>query len=66
VNLNLQHDIRELLNRHSAENGSNTPDFLLASFLMKCLAAWEDTVVDRDRWFSNFPPTQQENVEGPK
>jgi hypothetical protein len=30
-------ELEELINRHSMENGSNTPDFVLAEYLVKCL-----------------------------
>ena len=30
-------DIRDAINRHSKENGSNTPDFVLAGYLTACL-----------------------------
>jgi hypothetical protein len=33
-------ELSQLLNRHSAENASNTPDFILAEFLLTCLNAW--------------------------
>lgn len=36
----LQHDISAVLNKHSAENESNTPDYVLAQFLMYSLAAF--------------------------
>jgi hypothetical protein len=47
----LEHELEELLNRHSAENESNTPDFLLARYLMSCLEAFNKVVKDRDRWY---------------
>jgi hypothetical protein len=34
-------DLRNLLNHHSRERGSNTPDFILAEFLEKCLEAFD-------------------------
>jgi len=42
-------ELRKLINRHSLEGGSNTHDFLLASFLAKCLDAYSETVTERDR-----------------
>lgn len=44
----LSEALSDLLNRHSAENESDTPDFILAHYLMKCLAAWEQSVKARD------------------
>ncbi len=35
------------INRHSKENGSNTPDFILADFLTACLCAFDAAVVRR-------------------
>ena len=42
--------IRAQLNAVSAENGSNTPDFILAEYLVSCLAAYERAVNARERW----------------
>lgn len=41
-------ELRKLINRHSLEEQSNTQDWLLAEFLVKCLCAYEDTVNERD------------------
>jgi hypothetical protein len=40
--------LTELINRHSQENYSNTPDFLLAQFMCMALVAYEETVKVRD------------------
>jgi hypothetical protein len=37
----LRSDLKRLLNAHSAENGSNTPDWILADYLMGCLRAFD-------------------------
>ena len=42
--------IEQAINRYSAENGSNTPDYILAQFLLQCLAAFDAATVERDRW----------------
>lgn len=47
----LQHQLEELLNANSAENVSNTPDFILASFLTACLNAFNGCVARRDDWY---------------
>lgn len=44
-------DIAAAINRHSAERGSNTPDFLLAEFLTSVLAAWDVAVTARETWY---------------
>ncbi len=38
------------INCHSMENGSNTPDFILAEFLAKCLEAFDAAVQARSTW----------------
>lgn len=37
---NLLRDFAKALNRNCAENESNTPDFILALFLLRCLEAF--------------------------
>lgn len=39
-----------LVNCHSRENGSDTPDYLLADYLMGCLRAYEAATAARDKW----------------
>lgn len=46
----LKLELAALLNRHCAENGSNTPDFILAEFMLECLRAFEATTIARERW----------------
>lgn len=43
--------LAELINEHSRESASNTPDYLLANFLEACLKAYEETTQQRDRWY---------------
>lgn len=40
-----------LLNRYSLENGSNTPDFILAEYLKRSLENFNLTSRARERWF---------------
>jgi hypothetical protein len=39
------------INSVSAENGSNTPDFILAEFLVKCLRAFDSASWAREKWY---------------
>lgn len=43
--------LEHLINRYSKENESNTPDYILAEYLMGCLAAWNISVSARERWY---------------
>ena len=45
-----QEELQHLINRHSQENASNTPDFILAQYLAGCLAAWNQAVQQRETW----------------
>lgn len=47
----LPEDIASAINRHSAENGSDTPDFILAEFLMRCLDAFDGALSERETWY---------------
>lgn len=42
--------IRAAINRYSRENGSNTPDYILADYLCACLAAFEYANNTREKW----------------
>ena len=47
----LSKELEYLLNRTCRENRSNTPDFILASFLMQCLLAFESANNAREAWY---------------
>jgi hypothetical protein len=47
----LADDIAAVLNRHCAENASNTPDFILAQFMLGSLNAFEVASVHREQWY---------------
>jgi hypothetical protein len=49
----LRGELAGVLNRQSAENGSDTPDYVLAEFLMACLAAWDAGTLARDKFHGN-------------
>jgi hypothetical protein len=40
-----------LINRHSIENLSNTPDFMIADYLMSQLKSYNEVVNSRDKWY---------------
>lgn len=49
----LRHDLVYAINVNSRENQSNTPDFLLADFLIGCLHAFESTSNGREAWYGH-------------
>ena len=46
-----QKELEQLINRHSKENRSNTPDWVLASYLVRCLEAFDNCINLRERFY---------------
>jgi len=44
-------ELAELLNQHSMENASDSPDFLLAEYLVGCLRTFNIAVASRENWY---------------
>ena len=40
-------DLEALINKHSKENGSDTPDYILAHYLLCCLTVFDNAVNTR-------------------
>jgi hypothetical protein len=68
-------ELESLLNKYSQENGSNTPDYILADFLCNCLCAFDTAVNFRATWHSeqksrgwrsNVQPQEMEWPSPPK
>lgn len=59
-----ERDLEALINRHSQENASNTPDFILAEFLMHALSAFNVATRRRTQWYAPSPPLPSEGGEG--
>ena len=58
----LEKEVASLLNRHSRENASNTPDFILAQYLLGCLAVFNQAVQQRETWYGrDARPTHGES-----
>lgn len=49
--INFRKDLEDLINRHSLENGSNTPDFILAEYLTDCLRTFDQYINRRETWY---------------
>lgn len=41
-------ELEHLINKYSIENGSNTPDFILADYLVECLQVFENAIKRRE------------------
>lgn len=55
----LLHDLQALFNRHSRENRSNTPDFVLAAAALAGLRGFESATAERDSWYDIHPEPGQ-------
>lgn len=47
----LTRDIAGVLNKHCYENLSDTPDFILAEYVVECLRAWNGASTRREKWY---------------
>lgn len=59
---NFRRELEKLINRHCKENDSDTPDFILAKYIERCLDNYAITVKERDEWFK-FEPFSEKQVE---
>lgn len=50
--LNFRRELAALINRHSRENASGTPDYILANYLARCLDNFDQTVIEREGFFN--------------
>jgi hypothetical protein len=48
--MSLTEELTYLLNKHSEENQSDTPDYILAHYLLDCLEAYNKAVTLRELW----------------
>jgi len=44
-------EIENTINKFCMENESNTPDFILAEYLMDCLEAFDKATEKRTKWY---------------
>lgn len=47
---NFQAELAAVINKYSREGRSNTPDFILAGYLVNCLEAYEAAMECRNEW----------------
>lgn len=59
----LRKEIEHAINCNSAENGSNTPDFILAEYLTDCLTAYDKAVTAREKWYGREPVAVDTPIE---
>ena len=52
---NFEKELEQLINKHSIENESNTPDFILSRYLMNCLQTLNILTDRREDWYGRKP-----------
>lgn len=64
INDEFKKELQHLINRYSIENGSNTPDFLLADYLVTCLENFNNISKQREQWYgtSLIPGTKTPSI----
>lgn len=60
--MGFQDDLQELINKYSKENESNTPDFILAEYLVDCLNTFDKVSKAREHWYGRGPAVSQEEL----
>lgn len=48
--ISFEEDLRQVINRHSAESPSGTPDYILAKYLVEQLKNFNEAVTTRAEW----------------
>jgi hypothetical protein len=63
--MTLKKEIENTINKHSAECGSDTPDYILAQYLIQCLEAFDSAVMAREVWYGRTTEeaTIPDNIE---
>jgi hypothetical protein len=49
--MSFEKELQSLINCHSKENESNTPDFILAQYMQACLNAFNTATTQREAWY---------------
>lgn len=62
--MSFREELKHLINKHSVENISNTPDFLLMVFLVNCLNAFNEATRARDKWYDAKLEPGQSTIAG--
>ena len=44
-------ELEQLINKHSIENESNTPDWILTQYIGGCLSSFSRAIQQRETWY---------------
>ena len=56
--------LKALINEHSMENYSDTPDHILAEYMANCLNAFNMATNAREKWYGRAPKYVESVVPG--
>lgn len=59
--MSFRKELETAINRCSQENGSDTPDFILAEYLEGCLRAFDAAAKRRDEWYGHKSLSETQN-----
>lgn len=51
--LTFKDELTSLINKYSLENASNTPDFIIAQYLIECLDSYNLATMLRNKWYGS-------------
>ena len=57
--MSFRDELEILINSNSLENGSGTPDFILANFIVESIKAFDISVVEREKWYGRTEQINQ-------
>lgn len=60
--LKFEQELISLINKHSLENTSNTPDSILSSFMVECLISFNRAVNKRNNWYEKKPSKESISI----
>lgn len=61
--LMFERELTALLNKYSKENASDTPDFILANYLINCLNTYNHTIQVREKWYNREMKIEGHNTD---
>jgi hypothetical protein len=56
----LAKELEDIVNRYSEENRSDTPDWILANYIIACLDAFNGAIFSREIWYGR--KTAEESI----
>lgn len=52
--MSFRRELEILINKHSIENGSDTPDFVLSRFIEDSINAFDSAIISREEWYGRY------------